>query len=127
MTNVQVTHDHWTSDILYSYSVIANGLDWSPMETKRKQLHRWIIAFLIILSCEPGAPPSPVTGGAAPDPMLPRVFLNTQYSPPTGRTITVSAGGDFQAALDNAQPGDQIALAAGATYRGPFTLPAKSG
>jgi hypothetical protein len=59
--------------------------------------------------------------------MLPRVFLNTQYSPPTGRTIAVPAGGDVQAALDNAQPGDQIALAAGATYRGPFTLPAKSG
>ncbi len=65
-------------------------------------------------------------GTGAPDPTLP-ALLNTAYSAPTGATITVPAGGDFQAALDNAQPGDQILLAAGATYVGPFTLPVKAG
>jgi len=54
-------------------------------------------------------------------------LLNTQYSAPTGTTITVPVGGNFQAALNNAQPGDQITLAAGATYTGPFTLPVKTG
>jgi regulation of enolase protein 1 (concanavalin A-like superfamily) len=42
-------------------------------------------------------------------------------------TISVPAGGDFQAALNSAQPGDTILLAAGATYRGNFVLPAKGG
>jgi Right handed beta helix region len=44
-----------------------------------------------------------------------------------GRVIDVRAGGDFQAALERARPGDTIALAAGATFRGPFRLPAKPG
>src|SRR5438093_815821 len=65
-------------------------------------------------------------GTGAPDPTLP-TLLNTQYSVPTGTTINVPAGGNFQTALNNAQPGDQIVLAAGATYTGNFTLPVKSG
>ncbi|HMI92749.1 MAG TPA: hypothetical protein VK509_15340, partial [Polyangiales bacterium] len=39
----------------------------------------------------------------------------------------MTAGGDLQAALDDAQPGDTLALAAGATFDGPFTLPRKRG
>ncbi|HEY6188750.1 MAG TPA: hypothetical protein VIW80_13925, partial [Pyrinomonadaceae bacterium] len=35
------------------------------------------------------------------------------------------AGGNLQAALNSANPGDTIILEAGATYTGPFTLPAK--
>ncbi len=42
-------------------------------------------------------------------------------------TINVPAGGGFQAALNAAQAGDVIRLAAGATYQGPFTLPANPG
>jgi uncharacterized protein (TIGR03437 family) len=45
----------------------------------------------------------------------------------SGATINVPAGGDFQAALNSAQGGDVILLAAGATYTGPFVLPANSG
>ena len=41
--------------------------------------------------------------------------------------IDVAPGGDLQQALDQAQPGDTIQLAAGATYTGSFTLPAKTG
>src|SRR5215510_3890325 len=58
-------------------------------------------------------------------PELPRVFLDTTLVPPTGATITVASGGDFQAALNAAQPGDVITLQAGATFTGPFTLPDK--
>lgn len=42
-------------------------------------------------------------------------------------TITVNAGGDLQAALNAAQPGDTILLQAGATWTGNYTLPLKSG
>lgn len=66
----------------------------------------------------------PVTPAA---PELPRVYLDTTYTPPTGQTIAVPAGGDFQAAIDQAKPGDIITLQAGATYTGNFTLPPKSG
>ena len=40
-------------------------------------------------------------------------------------TIAVPAGGDFQAALNAAAPGDVITLAPGATYVGNFKLPNK--
>lgn len=45
----------------------------------------------------------------------------------TGNTIVVRAGGDFQAALDKAKPGDTILLQSGATFKGNFNLPAKAG
>ena len=56
-----------------------------------------------------------------------QAVVDTTYVPPTGQTITVGVGGNFQAALDKAQPGDVITLAAGANYTGPFRLPVKSG
>ena len=45
----------------------------------------------------------------------------------TGDTVRVTAGGDLQAALDAAQPGDTIELAAGAVFRGNFVLRNRSG
>src|SRR5436853_762528 len=42
-------------------------------------------------------------------------------------TIAVNAGGDLQAAIDAAKPGDTIVLQAGATFTGPFKLRAKGG
>jgi hypothetical protein len=42
-------------------------------------------------------------------------------------TITVNAGGNLQAAIDAAQPGDTILLEAGATFAGSFKLSAKGG
>ncbi len=69
---------------------------------------------------------SPRSGVAATLPELPRVFMDTTYSPPAGNTITVNAGGNFQAALNSASLGDTIVLQAGATFIGPFTLPNKT-
>jgi hypothetical protein len=60
-------------------------------------------------------------------PAPPRVFLDTSYTPPSGRTIAVAAGADLQAALRAAQPGDVITLEPGAVYAGNFSLPRKSG
>ena len=41
--------------------------------------------------------------------------------------IVVPAGGDLQAAINSARPGDTIELQAGATYSGNFTLPVHGG
>ena len=65
--------------------------------------------------------------GQTVPPALPRVFLDTSYTPPSGRAIAVGADGDLQAALNTAQPGDVIALEPGAVYRGSFALPKKAG
>jgi hypothetical protein len=46
---------------------------------------------------------------------------------PSGRAIEVPPGGNLQAALDAAQPGDVIELTAGATYVGNVVLPRKDG
>jgi hypothetical protein len=68
------------------------------------------------------------TEAATITPELPRTFLTTSVAstPVTGQTINVPAGGNFQTALDNAQLGDEIVLAAGATYTGNFILPNKT-
>lgn len=53
--------------------------------------------------------------------------LLTEATSARAATVSVPAGGDLQSALANAQPGDTILLAPGATYTGNFTLPAKGG
>jgi hypothetical protein len=58
---------------------------------------------------------------------LPRVLLDTRVPTQSGRIIQVPAGGNLQTALNSAVRGDVIELAAGATYTGNFTLPAKAG
>ena len=47
-------------------------------------------------------------------------------TPAPGSTITVNANGNLQNAFNSAQCGNTIALQAGATFTGIFTLPAKS-
>ena len=47
-------------------------------------------------------------------------------APASATTLLVPAGGDLQAALEAAQPGDVIELEPGATYTGNFRLPVKS-
>src|SRR5215475_7387101 len=88
---------------------------------------------------QPGGPPfdasiiesvmnQPRPATLAPgDPEPPRVLLDTTYVAPAGKTINVMAGGDVQAAIDQARPGDVIKLQAGETFTGNFRLPNKSG
>src|SRR5512138_1961041 len=68
-----------------------------------------------------------VAAQVSTEPELPRVYLNTTYPASAGAILNVAAGGDLQAALNQAQPGDQIVLQAGAVFTGNFMLPAKTG
>jgi hypothetical protein len=54
-------------------------------------------------------------------------FTFTTPAASSGNVINVAAGGDLQAAINNAQPGDTILVEAGATFTGNFILPVKSG
>jgi hypothetical protein len=69
--------------------------------------------------------PQPSTSSRFPEP--PRRSVDVRALATAGRTIHVKAGGDLQAAIDDARPGDSIELEPGATYRGPFKLRHKDG
>jgi hypothetical protein len=56
-----------------------------------------------------------------------RPQLTVRYGTTSIGVIDVPAGGNLQQALNQAEPGTTIRLAAGATYVGHFTLPAKNG
>jgi len=62
----------------------------------------------------------------AQSPELPGELVDASYSPLSGQRIHVPAGGNLQAAINAAQPGDTIELEAGAVFSGNFTLPRKS-
>ena len=81
-----------------------------------------LLVLLLGLGC---AVEGAMVSASAPE--RPRRFFDTAAVTSPGRTITVAAGEDFQVALDNAQPGDTIALEAGAVFTGPFRLPRKNG
>ncbi len=59
---------------------------------------------------------------------LPLAYVQSSMAdtPAPGSTIQVSAGGDLQGALNSAECGQTIALQAGATFTGNFTVPAKT-
>jgi len=84
------------------------------------------ILIVVVISLAFLAAPARSTLDAL-SPALPAAYLDTTSVSPNGGTIPVRAGGDLQAALDSAPPGDTIVLEAGATFRGNFTLPKKSG
>ena len=74
--------------------------------------------------------PPPVgsgTGVSAAPAALPQAVPNFQSIPGVSREIRVPAGGDLQAALDQAQLGDAILLSPAATYTGNFVLRDKGG
>jgi hypothetical protein len=82
----------------------------------------------VFASVNPPQPPQPPPStGLAVLPEPPRVWLKTSMPARGGRTINVPSNGDLQAALNQALPGDDIVLQAGATYSGSFILPQKAG
>lgn len=58
---------------------------------------------------------------------LPETMQIYAPTPETASTVSVGSGSELQAALDQAKPGDVIALRPGVTYTGNFVLPAKTG
>ena len=76
--------------------------------------------------CNPGDEP---TFGATDSPAnLPQRCINTALSntPSPGKQTLVAAGGNLTSALKDASCGDVILVQAGATFKGPITLPAKN-
>src|SRR5213593_1451447 len=76
-----------------------------------------------------GVGDAPNFGGTQDGPaQLPKSCVYTALSgtPSPGQVHQVLAGQSLQTALNNAQCGDTIALQAGATFSGSFTLPAKA-
>ena len=73
------------------------------------------------------APPPPPSGNSDGPAQLPATYMQSALAntPTPGTTIPVVAGGNLQTALTNANCGDTIELAAGATFSGQFMLPAK--
>ncbi len=80
-----------------------------------------------------GAPPTSTEcpSGITSDPdvqqALPQAVVDTAMVAPTGTVHAVAAGGNVQAAIDAANPGDVITLEAGATFTGTITLTNKPG
>jgi hypothetical protein len=75
------------------------------------------------------ASPAVIPSGTFDGPAeLPRAYVQSGmvYTPAPGGVTHVAAGGDLQAALNNAKCGDTIELQAGTTYTGVFTFPAKN-
>ena len=71
-----------------------------------------VVSTVMVCLCMTAAP-----AAAQPvQPALPQVFLDTTYPTQPGTTITVNSGGDVQAAINSANPGDTIVLQAGATF-----------
>jgi hypothetical protein len=70
----------------------------------------------------PGA--SGASYGSATPAALPQASVTTTY-PSMSRQVKVPAGANLQTYLNNAQPGDELLLAPGATFTGQFYLPNK--
>ncbi len=86
-----------------------------------------VLLFAAAVHAPLGRPALAQSPGQPALPTPPRAFLDTTYTPPAGRKISVAPGGDFQAALNSAQAGDVISLEAGAVFQGNFRLPKKAG
>lgn len=75
--------------------------------------------------------PSPTpTGPVSSTVDLPKSVTDVTMPVQAGKTISVAAGGNVQAAINQAVPGDTIELEAGATFNAPsggFILPKKTG
>ena len=92
-----------------------------------------VIAMALALAvCANGAPEQAARtavrdASGSREPALPARRVDTSPVSPSGRTVRLAQGGDLQAALDAAKPGDVIELQPGATYHGPFRLRRKDG
>lgn len=93
---------------------------WKRREEKKTLT--WVVLLLSVFAIPIGA----VSIYFLAD-KIPSFSFGTENNQNAGSAISVKAGGDFQAALDSAKPGDTIFLEAGANFVGNFKLPKKSG
>jgi hypothetical protein len=110
--------------------ITAKGVGTATVYAKADSVVR-SITVSVTDSATAAAPTTAVPAGAsggsygsATAAELPRTTVNTTYPSPS-RQVRVPAGADLQAAIDAAQPGDELLLAPGATYLGNFMLPDK--
>lgn len=76
----------------------------------------------------PPIPPQPPTpSGPETIAKPPLILINSSRPTVTGKTINVAVGGDFQKAIDSAQPGDEVVVAMGGRYVANYNIPQKSG
>jgi len=107
--------------------VTARGVGTATLYAKADTTVRSIV-ITVVDSATSTSSASPVPSGAsgtsygsATPAALPRASVNTAYPAPV-RQVRVPAGADLQAAIDAAQPGDELLLAPGASYIGNFYL-----
>ena len=131
ITNVPVT---WSSSApgvatVSSSGVVAGVSVGGATITAKADTVKRSLAFTVIDSTTvvtPALPPSGTGGNGTFNAVatlaeLPRAKVGTAY-PTAVRQVRVAAGADLQAALDAAQPGDELLLAPGATWTGNFLL-----
>ena len=108
--------------------VTAKGAGTATLYAKADTTVRSIVITVVDSgTTSPSSSPAPTGGatgtsyGSATPAALPRASVNTAYPSPI-RQVRVPAGADLQAAIEAAQPGDELLLAPGASYIGNFYL-----
>jgi len=105
-------------------SLSKNWLARLAPEATMTGLFARLVGVIMILAAQ-AAGERAAQGG---EPRLPQARVDTSYQAPVGgATHRVRAGGDLQAALDAARPGDMVELEAGATFTGSYVLRPKAG
>ena len=112
-------------------TITGKGVGTAIVYAKADTVTRQITITVIDSATQSSGSTPPATGGAtggsygsATAATLPQLTVNTAY-PSMTRQVRVPAGSNLQTAINNAQPGDELLLAPGATYSGQFTLPNK--
>src|SRR2546423_33890 len=83
------------------------------------------IAVILLAAGAAATAARALAGPAGAEP--PHTLVDSRPVTQSGRMFALAAGGDLQAALDGARAGDTIVLPAGATFKGPLTLPRLEG
>ncbi len=89
--------------------------NWQKQQHRRKKI--WLILLCVFLLVPLGIGLAFIFGNK----------ISEARITADGATVLVKQGGDLQAALNRAKPGDTIILPAGAKFVGSFTLPNKPG
>jgi len=109
-------------------TITGKGVGTATVYAKADTVTRQI-SITVIDSATGGSTPVPpgasgASYGSAIPAALPKLTVSTTY-PAMTRQVRVPAGANLQTAINNAQPGDELLLAPGATYTGQFYLPNK--